>query len=350
VAAHHDRASTVLAGASALDPLSDVLRAVRLSGACFFRIEAGSPWWAEVPDAAAIAPSILPRAQHLVSYHVITSGRCWAGLADGSGLWVEAGDVVLIPHGDGYALSTEPGPVGRQPVDAARTFFRQLAARELPFTIREGEGAVRVELICGFLGCDALPFNPVLAVLPRLLRIPSAPGAADRLGQLVALALAEAREPGAGGDCVLLGISELMFVEVMRRHVCSLPPDGSGWLAALRDAPVSRALALLHQHPARGWTLPALAREAGLSRSALAERFAHFVGQPPMQYLMRWRLQLAARLLADGETKVGAVAHEVGYESEAAFSRAFKKAVGVSPAAWRRRGSAAPLRRASAAE
>jgi AraC-like DNA-binding protein len=340
VAADHDRASTVLAGASALDPLSDVLRAVRLSGACFFRIEAGSPWWAEVPDAAAIAPCILPRAQHLVSYHVVTGGRCWAGLADGSGMWVEAGDVVLVPHGDAYALSTQPGPVGRQPLEAARTFFRQVSARELPFTIREGAGgAVRVELLCGFLGCDALPFNPVLTVLPRLLRIPAARGADDRLGQLVSLALAEARERGDGGDCMLLRISELMFVEVVRRHVRALPADGSGWLAGLRDPCVSRALALLHEQPARAWTLGALAREAGLSRSALAERFAHYVGHPPMQYLMRWRLQLAARRLADGDAKVSAVAYEVGYESEAAFSRAFKKAVGVSPAAWRKRAS-----------
>jgi AraC-like DNA-binding protein len=338
VTADHDRPSTVLAGASTLDPLSDVLRAVRLSGACFFRIEARSPWWAEVPDAAAIADSILPRAQHLVSYHVITSGRCWAGLADGTGLWVEAGDVLLVPHGDGYALSTAPGPVGHQPLDVARTFFRRLAARELPFTIREGaDGPSRVEVICGFLGCDALPFNPVLTVLPRLLRVPAAPAADDRLGQLVALALSEARERADGGDCVLLRISELMFVEVVRRYVRSLPADESGWLSGLRDAFVSRALGLLHQQPARGWTLAALARETGLSRSALAERFTHYVGQPPMQYLTRWRLQLAARLLADGEAKVSAVGYEVGYESEAAFSRAFKKAAGLSPAAWRKR-------------
>jgi AraC-like DNA-binding protein len=292
-----------------------------------------------VPDAAAIAPAILPRVQHLVSYHVLTGGRCWAGLSDGSGLWVEAGDVVLIPHGDCYALSTEPGLVGRQPVEVARTFFRRLAARELPLTIREGEGGPHgVEVICGFLGVDSLPFNPVLCMLPRLLRVPAARGRSDdRLGQLVEFALAEARERSDGGDCVLLRISELMFVEVVRRYVRSLPADESGWLSGLRDAFVSRALGLLHQQPARAWTLAALARETGLSRSALAERFTHYVGQPPMHYLMRWRLQLAARLLADGEAKVSAVGYEVGYDSEAAFSRAFKKAVGLSPAAWRRR-------------
>lgn len=340
----HDRSSAVLAGASALDPLSDVLRAVRLTGACFFRIEASSPWWAEVPDAEAIASTILPRTQHLVSYHVLTAGRCWAGLADGSGLWVEAGDVVLIPHGDCYALSTEPRPVGDQPVEVSRAFFRQLAARELPLTIREGEGGPGgVEVICGFLGCDALPFNPVLTMLPRLVRVaaPAAPSA-DRLAQLVDFALAESRAPSDGSDCVLLRISELMFVEVVRRYVQSLPPGEAGWLAGLRDPLVSRALGLLHQQPAKAWTLEVLARETGLSRSALAERFAHYVGQPPMQYLMRWRLQLAARLLADGAAKVSAVGYDVGYDSEAAFSRAFKKAVGVSPAAWRKRVAPRP--------
>ena len=339
MAADHDRASAVLAGASTLDPLSDVLKAVRLTAACFFRIEATSPWWAEVPDAAAIAPTILPRAQHLVSYHVVTDGRCWAGLADGTGLWAEAGDVVLVPHGDCYALSTEPGAVGRQPVADAQAFFRQLAARELPLTIREGAGGAEgVNVICGFLGCDALPFNPLLTMLPRLLCVPAPKERShDRLGQLVEFALAEVLERGDGGDSVLLRIGELMFVEVLRRYVRSLPAGQSGWLAGLRDSFVSRALGLLHQQPARAWTLEALARETGLSRSALAERFTHCVGQPPMQYLTRWRLQLAARLLADGEAKVGAVGYEVGYESEAAFSRAFKKAVGLSPAAWRRR-------------
>jgi AraC-like DNA-binding protein len=357
----HDRSSRPLAGASArvparprspdsttrvvssvaapLDPLSDVLRTVRLTGACFFRVQASSPWWAEVPDAADIASSILPRAQHLVSYHVVTEGRCWAGLADGSGLWAETGDVVVVPHGDCYALSTAPGKVGLQPVDVSRAFFRQLAARELPLTICDGGGGPDgANVICGFLGCDALPFNPILSMLPRLLRIPQpAAQPEDRLGRWIEFALAESIERGAGSDSVLLRISELMFVEVVRRLVQALPAEEKGWLAGLRDPFVCRALGLLHQQPAATWTLEGLARQTGLSRSALAQRFAHFVGQPPMQYLARWRMQLAARLLADGIAKVGAVARDVGYDSEAAFSRAFKKTVGTSPARWRSR-------------
>lgn len=346
MARHHDRTSAVLADASAapadapvFDALSDVLRAVRLTGACFFRVEASSPWWAEVPDAEAVRPTVLPRAHHLVSYHVITEGRCWAGLRDGTGLWVEKGDTVLVPHGDCYALSTAPRAVGDQPIEVSRTFFRQMVAHELPLTLCAGGGGPGgVGIICGFLGCDAAPFNPVLAMLPRLVRVPPPPsGATDRLAQLVDFALAESRDSAAGSECVLARVGELLFVEVLRRHARSLPPGGQGWLSGLRDPLVCRALGLLHQHPARPWTLEALAHESSVSRTTLAERFTHFVGQPPMRYLARWRMQLAARRLADGEAKVAAVAFEVGYDSEAAFSRAFKKLVGVAPAAWRRR-------------
>jgi AraC-like DNA-binding protein len=330
-----------------VDPLSDVLRAVRLTGAWFFLVEATSPWWSEVADGASIAPSVLPGAQHLVSYHVITEGRCWAGLADGTEAWLEAGDVVVFPHGDAYAMSTAPGRVGGQPVEASREFFRELAAGRLPLRLTEGGGgAERVHAVCGFLGCDIAPFNPILAALPRLLHVhrPRAPGgerAGDRLTALLDLALAEWSDRQAGSDCVLLRISEVLFVEVVRRHLASLGPGQTGWLAGLRDPVVGRALRLLHQEPARPWTVETLAHQAGLSRSALAERFTHFIGQPPMQYLARWRMQVAARLLADGTAKVSAVAFDVGYESEAAFSRAFKKAVGIPPAAWRDRHAGA---------
>ncbi len=217
-------------GRGPLDPLSDVLRAVRLSGACFFRVEASVPWWAEVPDAGAIASSILPKAQHLVSYHVITEGRCWAGLVDGTGLWAETGDVVVVPHGDCYALSTSPRKVGDQPVEVSRGFFRQLAAGELPLTIRDGGGGPGgVSVICGFLGCDALPFNPILTCCRGSCSFPRRRAATvDRLGQLIEFALAESSERGAGSDCVLLRISELMFVEVLRRHVHGAAPGGEG--------------------------------------------------------------------------------------------------------------------------
>jgi AraC-like DNA-binding protein len=202
--------------------------------------------------------------------------------------------------------------------------------------VEGGGGFPYTQLVCGFLGCDAHPFNPVLAALPRLVHL-RRPAADDGLAHLIDFALAESAQTRSGGRCVLLGLSELMFVEVVRRYLATLPAEQAGWLAGLRDPVVGRALALLHGQPAAAWTLERLARETGTSRSTLADRFAHFVGHPAMQYLARWRMQLAAALLAEGAAKVCAVALDVGYDSEAAFSRAFKRIVGMPPADWRRR-------------
>jgi AraC-like DNA-binding protein len=326
---------------SPVDLLSDVLRAVRLTGALFFLVDAGSPWEAHVPDGGALAPAVLPQAQHLISYHVVTHGACWGALHGARPLRLEAGDVLVLPHGDPYFIATGPTPESGLDVDRDLAFFRQKAAGRLPFRVRYGKGRERLHLVCGFLGCDLRPFNPLLATLPRLLRVRRAYGPPrDRLTRLVDLTLDEARAPRAGGDAVRIRLSELLFVEVVRRHLATLAGARTGWLAGLRDPMVGRALALLHQRPAHPWSLPRLAGDAGASRSALAERFTHLVGLPPMQYLARWRVQVAARLLSDGEAKVSTVAREVGYDSEAAFSRTFKKIAGVPPAAWRARRAA----------
>jgi AraC-like DNA-binding protein len=331
--------------------LSDVLRAVRLTGALFFRVEAAAPWGIEIPDGPSLAPVILPRAQHVVSYHVVTRGACWGGLSRDDPVRLEAGDVLVLPHGDPYVMSIAPGARGGPDRAEVLAFMRQIAAGVLPFTLCEGgSGRERVHLVCGFLGCDVRPFNPLLAALPRLLHVrrgSRSPG--DPLDRLIQLTVAEARERRVGGECVRLRLSELMFVEVVRRHLATLPAEQAGWLAGLRDEIIGRALARLHERPAHPWTLEDLARDVGLSRSALADRFTHFVGQPPMQYLTGWRMQAAARLLADGVAKVSAVALEVGYDSEAAFSRAFKRVAGVPPAMWRSRYAARPPFRESLA-
>jgi AraC-like DNA-binding protein len=322
-----------------VDALSDVLRSVRLTGALFFLVDATSPWAAEAPASTVLAPLILPGAQHLVSYHVVTAGGCWAGLPGLVNTRLEAGDVIVFPHGDPYVLASSCGARGEGPEDVALAFFKQMADCQLPSVVTEGGGGPEgAQVLCGFLGCDLLPFNPLLATLPRLIHVrPPAGAPSDRLAHLVEFAVAESRAPKAGSDCIRLRIAELMFVEVVRRYLEALPAEHIGWLAALRDPTVGRALALLHGEPAHPWTLAELARQAAVSRSALAERFTHLVGQPPMQYLTRWRMQLAGRLLSDGATKVSAVALAVGYDSEAAFSRAFKKAAGMAPAAWRKR-------------
>jgi AraC-like DNA-binding protein len=351
VSGGHDSASGTLAAAAEAgaashpaDPLSDVLEAVRLTGALFFVVEAAPPWVAEAPPASLLAPAILPRTQHVVSYHVIVEGRCFCRVDGEPPLALSAGDVLVVPHGDAYALASAPKAKGGPSQDEVLAWFRAMASGRLPAVVEEGGGGSReLRVVCGFLGCDALPFNPVLSALPRLVRVSrdrEAPP--DRLGGLVDFVLAESRDGRKGARAVLRRVGELMFVEVLRRHLASAEAPDAGWLAGLRDPLVGRALERLHAEPARDWTLDDLARAVAASRSVLSERFALLVGEPPMHYLTRWRIQRAARLLGEGARKVSSVAAEVGYESEAAFSRAFKKLAGESPAAYRDR-----LRRAT---
>jgi AraC-like DNA-binding protein len=319
------------------DTLSDVLEVVRLTGALFFLVDARTPWVAEAPASTDLVPVILPRAQHVVSYHVISQGACWCESPGLDPLPLEAGDVLVVPHGHPYQLASSCGLRTGWTTDDALGWFRAMANGELPFVVTEGgNGPERLQVVCGFLGCDALPFNPVLAALPSLLRVPLNLESRSRLNHLLEFAATESTQVRPGSRSVLLRIAELVFVEVLRSHLTAAA-GGTGWLGGLRDDVVGRALARMHAEPARAWTLPELARDVGASRSVLAERFTAFVGHPPMLYLTRWRMQLAASRLAAGTAPIGAVASEVGYESEAAFCRAFKKVTGVTPAAWRGR-------------
>lgn len=320
------------------DTLSDVLEAMRLTGALFFLVDARTPWVAEAPASPHLVPAILPRAQHIVSYHVISEGACWCESPGHAPLQLEAGDVLVVPHGHAYQLASACGLRTGWSVDDALVWFRAMASGQLPLVVTEGgRGSDRLQVICGFLGCDALPFNPVLTTLPALLRVRLHGDSRFRLNALLEFAVAESNRARPGSRSVLLRIAELVFVEVLRSYLTAASSNGRSWLGGLRDPVVGRALARLHAEPARAWTLPELAREVGASRSVLAERFAFFVGQPPMLYLTRWRLQLAASRLAAGGGPVSAVASDVGYESEAAFCRAFKKVTGVTPASWRSR-------------
>lgn len=325
------------------DVLSDVLRAVRLKSAVFFDVETSAPWVAEAPPSATIAQAIMPDSEHVIEYHVVTSGRGWASVPgrDIAPVRLEAGDVVAFPQGDAHVLSSAPGLRG----EAEPSIFEFPAgAAQLPLLLNlDGGSAERTHLVCGFLGCDSRPFNPLLEALPPILHVRDG-SASGWLKEFSRFAVLEASEKRAGGGGVLSKMGELMFVELVRRYVETLPPERGGWLGGLRDRHVGRALALLHGEPTRDWTLETLARESGLSRSSFAERFSAFVGLAPMQYLQRWRLQMAASRLAEGSASIAAVAAETGYESEAAFSRAFKKIIGEPPAEWRSR------RRARSAE
>lgn len=309
-----------------MDPLSDVLRVVRLQGAYFYGVEASAPWSVESPPARRLSPRILPSAEHLIPYHFLTEGTCLAGLAGGEQVEMHAGDVLVLPHGDGHVMSSARGM--RTDPDAFHIPDRY------PHNVILGEGRPRTAaFVCGFLGCDLRPFNPLLASLPRLMHMRAM--SAGWLGGLTRQVTEESCDDRAGADTVLTRLAELMFIEVVRRYLDELPVGQTGWLAGLRDEVVGRTLALLHARPEHHWTLAELAREAASSRSKLAERFAHLVGRPPMQYLTQWRMQVAANLLAQGPAKIAAIAGEVGYDSEAAFSRAFKLATGQAPGAWR---------------
>lgn len=337
----HDRPSESAAAASGVDVLSDVLGSIRLTGSMLFLVDATTPWVTWAPPAEAFRPAVLPSAQQLVSYHVVTRGSCWAGLRGAAPERFDAGDVLVVPHGHAYFLAEPADAPDSYGHEQAVEFFRCMAAGEIPTTVNAGPGgAPHTQFICSFLGCRTRPFNPVLAALPPMIHLRAATPSSARMQPLIDFAIAELRDNAKGTRSVLLRLAELMFVEVVRRQLEANAGAAEGWLAGLHDPVVALALAALHGAPTQRWTLDALAAQARTSRSVLAERFTQFVGQPPMQYLTHWRMQLATHELVRPGSKVVAVAQAVGYESEAAFSRAFKRTVGVPPADWRRHQSA----------
>lgn len=318
----------------AADPLSDLLKAVRLTGAVFFDVIGRDPWVAEQPSREMVLPKVLAGADHLISYHVVTEGRCYGSTLDGEAYPIEAGEVIVFTQGDAHVMSSDPGmranPVKAENIDA-------VAAGPLPFFANFGDGSPSTKLVCGFLACDAGPFNPLIEHLPPVIIGKSKEGDGGWLSQFIRIAMLESADKRAGGESILARLSELMFIEVVRQHLESLAPEEAGWLAGLRDPSVGKALSVIHARPLEDWTIERLGREAGVSRSVLAERFNELVGMPPMHYLAKWRIQIASGLLSAGNTNIATVAAESGYSSEASFSRAFKKMVGVPPSEWRRR-------------
>jgi len=323
------------------DTLSDVLRTVRLRGAVFFYVSGGHDWAAESPASKDFASTVMPGAEHVMQYHAIIDGHCWAAVIGHPPVQLGAGDIVMFPHGDAHVLSSAPG----MRAESSLAWFYEAKIDQLPIrvayegtsgpTLSPPEVGGLATIACGFLSCDVRPFNPLIAALPRLLHLGAADGG-DWIARFLQQTITESHANRPGSEAMLARMSEMLFVDAVRRHVEMLPPENMGWLAGLRDRFVGRALALLHERPAETWTIDELGRQVGLSRSALHERFVQFVGQPPMQYLAQWRMQLAAGLLRGSNANVAAIAQEVGYDSEAAFARAFKRLVGQPPATWRR--------------
>lgn len=323
------------------DILSDVLRSVRLRGAMYFHVGGMASWAAEAPPASAIAAAVMPEAEHVMEYHVVLTGECWGAIVGEAPVRLRTGDILLLPQGDPHVISSAPGM--RAPMEPA--FFFGQKTEQLPFAlVFDGVDGPRpassgeyyaTTLVCGFLGCDLRPYNPLISALPRMLHLPAAEDQAW-IGHFMGHAAIESLERRAGGEAMLERLSEMMFIDAVRRYVDQLQPGSAGWLAALRDRFVGKALRLLHDRPDANWTIDELGRMVGLSRSTLHERFMTLIGQPPMQYLANWRMQLAAEFLRCSDATVASVALEVGYDSEAAFSRAFKRLVGMPPSAWRK--------------
>ncbi len=320
------------------DPLGDMLNAVRLTGALFFVVDSTSPWCIEVPHARHYASIILPKAQHVFSYHVTVEGSGFASVPGVAPVAYDSGDILVFPQGDGYKMQSAPDAPAELSHDETLQFMQALADGSLPFVVAEGGGhPPRTMTICGFLGCDARPFNPLLASLPRMLRLRRPRGdRRDLLDPLIDLTMEQAQTSSPGSRGVSLRLSELMFIELLRRYIDAPGPKPAGWLSALQDPPIGRALGALHKSPSDPWTVEVLARMAGLSRTIFAERFSRLTGHPPLRYLMLWRMHLAAQMLAENTLPVAEIGYRVGYSSESAFSRGFKRTVGVSPDEWRR--------------
>jgi AraC-like DNA-binding protein len=324
------------------DALSDVLRSVRLRGAVFYYVSSGLEWAAEAPAAREIAAAVMPGAEHVMEYHVVAKGNGWAAVDGEQPVRLAAGDIVMFPHGDPHVMSSAPGlrptPMGADwaiahSADPLPIPVNYLGAERVTFDAPSPDA--KTNLVCGFLGCDLRPFNPLIATLPRVLHL-AAGDESDWIAQVMHRAVLASASARPGSHAVLERMSEMMFVDAIRRYMDLLPDGSSGWLQGLRDRHVGKALALLHADPAHAWTIDALARDVALSRSAFYDRFVQFTGLPPMQYLTQWRMQVASNLLRQTQAPVASVALDVGYESEAAFTRAFKRATGSPPATWRR--------------
>jgi AraC-like DNA-binding protein len=318
-----------------MDILSDVLRVVRLTGVIFFDHHAPAPFVGESPPSAAIAGKVMPEAEHVIQFHAVLSGSCWTALIDDPRTCtrLDSGNIVIYPMGDANVTSSAPG----MRAEPNLAMYNRPTNRRLPFGIsQEGAGPQSCHFICGFFGCDARPFNPLLEALPRMFHAQMSVATRSWLSNMLLVAAEESELGSAGSETMLAKLAELMFVEVVRKHIASLPENSRGWLSGLRDRHVGHAMRLIHGQPAREWSLEALAKEVGLSRSVFANHFAHYVGVSPMHYLGRWRMQLAARRLEIPGISVAQAGAEVGYDSEAAFNRAFKKYVGTPPGAWRK--------------
>jgi len=315
-----------------MDPFSQILSGVKLNGAVFFTAEFSSPWGFSTPPTKVMADTHAPGAEHLVLYHLLIDGTAVIELLDGKAIEVRAGDVVVFPNGDPHHMSSGKG--------AKRPFpdygiGAKIKSRDLS-PLRAGGGGDVSRFVCGYMTCDPYLCRPILNGLPPVFQVNIRTDSAGRWLENSILHLVDEAASGRdGSEAMLAKLSEAFFIDILRRYVAGLPEQQLGWLAGTRDPIVGKSLGLLHGRIAHPWTIAELADEVGISRSALVERFTRYLSEPPMTYLTRWRLELAARSLEKTSRGIAEIAADVGYESEAAFNRAFKREFGQPPGQYR---------------
>jgi AraC-like DNA-binding protein len=315
-----------------VDALSQALSTVRMTGAIFFDLECSSPWAFGVPAVGDAAPLLAPGTERIISYHLVTDGRALVRLPDATELCAAAGDIVVVPHGAPHTVS---GGLGSPVVEGGIPLDEVLSGR--PRTIRLGAGGDVTRIICGFFGCERYADRTFLAGLPAVFSVNlRADAAGSWLESSVRRLLGEGQSQRPGTATLLSKMAEVLFLETLRRYLEELPDTAVGWLAGARDPVVGAALSLLHGDPACAWTLQDLAAKVGASRSVLGQRFVEFLGEPPLAYLARWRLQLALRLLETTTKTALQIAIDVGYGSESTFNRAFKRQFAIPPATYRK--------------
>jgi AraC-like DNA-binding protein len=327
-----------------MDVLSEVLKVVKLQGALFYNGEFSAPWCVNASSARALARHFAPQAEHVIIFHLLTEGRAFCRLENGEQVALSAGDLVMIPHGDRHVMGNGSTAIAVNDSEE----LAEVIAQGLNLW-RMGGGGEITRFVCGYMACDPELSKAFLGGLPPVFKVSIRNDASGRwLENSIRFSVSEVGTPRPGSEAVLARLSEVLFVEALRAYIASLPAEQTGWLAGTRDAEVGKTLALMHRNPSHPWTLAELAKEAGVSRSVLAERFRHYLNETPMAYLMRWRLQMGAQMLASTNYSVAQIAAEAGYESEAAFNRAFKRAFAAPPARFRGQSRSARTRVAQA--
>jgi AraC-like DNA-binding protein len=313
-----------------VDPLGEALHFLRMSGVFYCRSEFTAPW--------GLA---LPAMQDCLMFHVVTSGRCWLEVAGAEPRLLQPGDFALVPHGKGHLLTSEPGT----PADGLFDLPREEVSDRFEI-LRHGQGGAATHLVCGAVRFDHPAARHLVTLLPKMIAIEASNSPhMDWMQSTLRFMAAEARELRPGGETVITRLADILVIQAIRAWMEQDPAAQTGWLGALQDKQIGRAIALIHRDPARAWTLASLASEVAMSRSAFAARFTELVGVSAMHYVARWRMHVALTWLKEQDIALGDLAGRLGYQSEAAFSRAFKRFMGVAPGAVRRNANMAESER-----